>query len=199
MGRKKTLDRDEVLSEALKVFREHGFAGTSAEMLVSLTGISRHSLYADFGSMMGLYEATLQKYNDDVIDQRFGLLEGTDSQLADLLELFDFYAGEGTSNAKGLGCLLCNMAIEFGANDPTRHGAISNYFKRISGAIENTLNNAKNEGEIGADIQTRTQADYLTASIMGLFVMIRADVSRQMISNVAEAAKTRILDLAQTN
>jgi AcrR family transcriptional regulator len=34
MGRKKKYDRDTLIEQAMELFRDHGFAGTSTQMLV---------------------------------------------------------------------------------------------------------------------------------------------------------------------
>jgi AcrR family transcriptional regulator len=49
MARPKEFDEEQVLDAAITVFREHGFEGTSAEMLVRALGIGRQSLYDTFG------------------------------------------------------------------------------------------------------------------------------------------------------
>lgn len=45
MGRKKSYDREALVGKAMEIFREHGFAGTSAETLVEGLGVNRFSLY----------------------------------------------------------------------------------------------------------------------------------------------------------
>jgi Bacterial regulatory proteins, tetR family len=49
MARPREFDTDLALDGAVAVFREHGFEGTSAQMLVDAMGIGRQSLYAAFG------------------------------------------------------------------------------------------------------------------------------------------------------
>ena len=44
MGRKKTYDRDVLIGKAMELFRDHGFAGTSTQMLVEGLGVNRYSL-----------------------------------------------------------------------------------------------------------------------------------------------------------
>lgn len=174
MGRRRTLSRDELLLKAMQVFRENGYAGTSADLLVERIGVSRYSLYSDYKNKQALFEAALERYNDDVIDQRFGPLERADAGLENILKLLDFYAEAADGPVAGIGCLLCNTAVEFGADDPTGDGFIRQYFKRLSFAFENALSNAQRSGSIRPDTCCKQEADFLTSLVLGLFVLIRA-------------------------
>ena len=75
MGRRKTYDRDVLIEKSMEIFRDHGFAGTSTQMLVEQLGVNRFSLYAEFGSKQALFDAALERYDDVVIERNFGPLE----------------------------------------------------------------------------------------------------------------------------
>lgn len=62
MARPKTYDRDEVLQKAIRLFWDKGYEGAHLRELVAVTGISRFSLYQEFGSKNGLFEAALGAY-----------------------------------------------------------------------------------------------------------------------------------------
>ncbi len=196
MGRKKTHKKEELLAQAMEVFREHGFAGTSADMLVERIGVSRYSLYSDFGSLRGLFEAALELYNDQIIDQRFGPLEEAGAGLTEIRNILDYYGAASTGPAAGKGCLLCNTAVEFGAGDPTGTNAVQRYFKRLSGAFRNALANAVGQGQLRADVDVDVEADHFTSVVLGLFVLIRAEAPPAVVSNAAATAKARIEVLA---
>jgi len=65
MGRHKTYDRDVLIGKAMETFRDHGFAGTSTQMLVEGLGVNRYSLYAEFGSKQALFDAALAALPED--------------------------------------------------------------------------------------------------------------------------------------
>ena len=67
MGRKKTYDRDVLIGKAMELFRDHGFAGTSTLMLVEGLGVNRYSMYAEFGSKQALFDASLKRYDEEVV------------------------------------------------------------------------------------------------------------------------------------
>ena len=135
MGRRKKLSEEELLDRAMHVFRRDGFAGASADVLVRETGASRYNLYSSYGSKEGLFAAALDSYNDEIISARFGPLEEPDADIEDVLGILDFYGAAGSGPVAGIGCLLCNSAVEFGAQD--QPDAVQRYFDRLSGAFRN--------------------------------------------------------------
>src|SRR4029079_4493444 len=62
MARTRQFDADAALDAAIGVFREHGFEGSSAQMLVDAMGIGRQSLYATFGDKWQLYRSAVRRY-----------------------------------------------------------------------------------------------------------------------------------------
>ena len=188
MGRKKTYDRDTLIARSVELFRDHGYQGTSTQMLVDGLEINRYSLYAEFGSKQALFDAALERYNDAVIGRSFGLLEAPGAGIAEVRALLEFYALANLSPAWGRGCLLCNTAVEFGPDDPSGAGFVQRYFERLSGAFQAALENAHRGGELRASVDGRQEADLLTAAVLGLFVMLRAKAPSTVIEGAAHAA-----------
>jgi TetR/AcrR family transcriptional repressor of nem operon len=188
VGRKKTYDRDELIGEAMEMFRDHGFAGTSTQMLVDGLAVNRYSLYAEFDTKQGLFDAALKRYDDEVLGHSFGPLEAPDAGLPEIRTLLEFYALASDSPGWGRGCLLCNTAIEFGANDPGGAGYIERYFERLSGAFTTALSNAHRTGQLKAAVDPSREADFLTASVLGIFVMLRAKAPPTSIEATAHVA-----------
>jgi AcrR family transcriptional regulator len=60
---RKQFDVDDVLDQAMRVFWEKGFVGTSLEDLTSATGLGRGSLYGTFASKDQLFRRALQRYS----------------------------------------------------------------------------------------------------------------------------------------
>lgn len=183
MGRRKNLNKDELLDRAMHVFRRDGFAGTSADVLVRETGASRYNLYSSYRSKEGLFAAALDRYNTEIIDARFGPLEQPDADIEDIVALLEFYGAAGSGPVAGLGCLLCNSAVEFG--DRNQPDAVPQYFDRLSGAFRNALDNAKAKSRLQDDVDTVAFADFLCANVLGLFVLIRAKADPARIRNAA--------------
>ena len=188
MGRKKSYDRDVLVGKAMELFRDHGFAGTSAEMLVEGLGVNRYSLYAEFGSKQGLFDAALQRYDQEVLGQRFGPLEAPGAGIDEVRALLEFFGAAGRGPASGRGCLLCNTAVEFGPEDPSGAGFVQRYFERLSKAFHAALRNARDQGELRRSVDPREEAGFFTASVLGLFVMVRAKAPPTVIERAARVA-----------
>jgi TetR/AcrR family transcriptional repressor of nem operon len=188
MGRKKRYDRDILIGKAMEIFRDHGFAGTSTQMLVERLGINRFSLYAEFGSKQGLFDAALERYDEEVVGRNFGPLEARSAGISEVRALLEFYASTAKGPASGRGCLLCNTAVEFGPEDPSGAGYVQQYFKRLSKAFCTALENAHRRGELRRLVDPREEADFLTASVLGMFVLLRAKAPPMVIENAAQMA-----------
>ena len=188
MGRKKSYDREVLIGKAMEIFRDHGFAGTSAEMLVQGLGVNRYSLYAEFGSKQGLFDAALRRYDEDVVERNFGPLEAPGAGINEVRVLLDFFGTAGEGPASGRGCLLCNTAVEFGPDDPSGAGFVQRYFDRLSAAFYAALDNAHGKGELRPPVEPRAEAGFFTASVLGMFVMLRAKAPATVVEDASRVA-----------
>ncbi len=188
MGRKKNYNRDLLIGKAMEVFRDHGFAGTSAETLVEHLGVNRYSIYAEFGSKQGLFDAALKRYDEEVLGRNFGPLEASGAGVAEVRQLLEFFGLANKSPAWGRGCFLCNTAVEFGPIDPNGAGFVKRYFERLSRAFFNALSNAMATGDLLDSVKPRREADFLTSSVLGMFVMLRAKAPASAIKSTADVA-----------
>ena len=188
MGRKKGYDREVLVEKAMELFRDHGFAGTSTQMLVEELGVNRFSLYAEFGNKQDLFDAALERYDKQVVERNFGPLEVPGAGIAEIRSLLNFFGKAGPGPASGRGCLLCNTAVEFGPLDPSGAAFVQRYFARLSRAFRAALENAHGRGELHPSVIPREEAHFFTASVLGLFVMLRAKASPAVVRSAVRVA-----------
>jgi TetR/AcrR family transcriptional repressor of nem operon len=74
MARPRELDAEQALDAAISVFREHGYEGSSAQLLVDAMGIGRQSLYATFGDKWQLYRSAVRRYGMGECAAHFGAM-----------------------------------------------------------------------------------------------------------------------------
>ena len=78
--------------------------------------------------------------------------------------------------------------VWFGSVDPSGVKFVRRYFERLSKAFSKALNNAQRKGYLLDSVAVREEADFFTASTLGLFVMIRAKASPVIIKNATKIA-----------
>jgi len=114
MGRPRAFDMDQALDQALHVFWEKGYAGTSITDLTEAMGINPPSLYAAFGNKEKLFKKALDRYEDlrdQILEEAFAaptareavtrLLEGTAERLSDKMQSEGLPHGAGSAVGRG--------------------------------------------------------------------------------------------------
>ena len=188
MGRPKSYDREEVAGKAMELFWKQGFHATSTKTLAEHMGINVYSLFAEFESKQGLYEAALTVYVRDVVTRHFSKLETPDAGIRELVQVIEFFASAAGEPGSEQGCFLCNAATERAAIDPGSKEFVDAYVERIQQAIQNTLKNAKERGELRPEVSCEDQSRMLTSTLLGFSVLMRAGVDREVIAGAARAA-----------
>ncbi len=174
MSRTKQYDRIELLDRAVELFRRKGFNGTSTAELVAEFGVNRKSMYAEFGSKQHLFEATLEYYNRKHLTRVLAPLEAPDASIDGIRRAFHGYASASEGPFRGLGCLMCNTAVERGALDPGSERYVAAYLERLTRAFRHALRNAQQGGEIDQSVNLDEVAGFLTTSLIGMAASIRA-------------------------
>jgi len=143
MSRTKQYDRTELLDRAVELFRRQGFNGTSTAELVAEFGVNRKSMYAEFGSKQELFEAALERYNSKHLTGVLAPLEALEAGVEGILQALYGYASASEGPFRGLGCLMCNTAVERAALDPGSGGYVAAYLERLTLAFRHALSNAQ--------------------------------------------------------
>ncbi|TGD99698.1 TetR/AcrR family transcriptional regulator [Methylobacterium nonmethylotrophicum] len=175
MARAKAFDPDMALDAAIDVFREHGFDGTSADMLVEAMGIGRQSLYNTFGDKWRLYQAALQRYNILEGHAHVAALRTPTRAVDGLRAMMERVVDEARKPCLGVGAIC-----EFGNSKP-EVGKINAAADRIlRAAIGARIREAQADGDVSTDLQPDEVVDFLIAAFAGIRVAARggADVIR---------------------
>ncbi len=196
MGRTKTYNPEEIARKAMELFWEYGFHGTSTQELVEHMNVNRYSLYAEFGSKQGLYEAALSLYERDVVTSHFGALQQPGAGLAEIDHVLAFFGASARRPGAQRGCFLCNTATERAPHDPSSQSFVSTYIDTISSAFTSALDNAKRAGELRTDVKTKDEGRFLAATMLGFFVLMRARVEPKVMHGAARSARSHVRALS---
>ena len=176
MARPKDYDRDDVLISARDLFWERGYEATSITELEERTGLNRSSLYREFGSKYGLFEAALDCYADRIIAGLFADVRRDDAGLGAVVALFQHLAELFGANRviSARGCLTVNSTAELAARDGRVRPAAASYRDRLRADFASALTHAAAVGEIeGSSVAPR--AYLLASTLMGVWLTVRID------------------------
>ena len=188
MPRSREFEPQQALQKAMTLFWRKGYLDTSLDDLVAETGVSRYGLYGAFGDKQALFLAALDHYRDTVVTHLLGAMEASDGSLADIRRYFTTLL-EATSLPIGrLGCLICNTAVELAPLDGPLSGKVAAHLARMTNAFRNALNNARQRGDVPAELDVAAYADYLTGVALGLMTGARASLDRDVLRRFVDVA-----------
>ena len=184
MARPREFDRDVALAEAIRVFADHGYEGSSTDMLLKRMGISRQSLYDTFGDKKRLYLEALRRYNGTSTAEIIATLHAQASPAKGLeAALLDFAA-----RPAGDGCLGVCSIVEFG--DGAADVAAINHASgaTLAAAFEAIIAKGMAVGDFAADLDGKAATGFLAATLAGMKVAARGGASPEALRGIARMA-----------
>ena len=196
MGGAKQYDRTELLDLAMDLFHRQGYHGTSTAELVAELGVNRKSMYAEFGSKQGLFDAALDHYNETSLSAVLAATEAADAGTSAIRSTFAGFASASEDWAQGRGCLLCNTAVERAVLDPASGERVDAYFDRLTTAFHAALSGGQDAGEIRADADLDDLAAYFTMALIGIATLAKGRAHPDLI-HAATRVALAVLDHSQ--
>lgn len=190
MPRPRTHTRESLADAALDIFWRNGFKQTSMDDLVRTIGVSRHSLYSEFGNKRDLFASVFDVYQRDVVTPAFAQVEADDAGLAQIEGYFESQIQRvETMGLPSRGCLVANTLNEGDAHNAAVLTCIRAHNQRFHSGFAQALRNAQpaaaNVGEL---------AELLVTFTHGLWSLSRVvDDTKELRRNAA-----MMLDLVKT-
>jgi TetR/AcrR family transcriptional repressor of nem operon len=192
VSRAKQYDRTELLDLAIELFRVQGFTGTSTAELVAELDVNRKSMYAEFGSKQGLFEAALERYNQEHLSNVLAPIEAPGAGIDAIREAFASYAEASEGWVSGRGCLLCNTAVERAALDPGAARHVDAYLQRLTDAFRHALANGQRTGDIDEHANLGDLAAFFTMALIGVVACIRAKAPPDQVHAACRVATSTL-------
>lgn len=179
MARPRNFDEEDVLRKALAIFWSKGFESTSLNDLLQATGLSKSSLYETFGSKYEMFLRAFQLYKKERMDGFTACLAQPDVYLAISTAFRTVLDGKGDQR----GCMTANEAIELAPHDPKLQEMVESDFNEIEQVFLQAIERGKANGSLHTGIESRKLARFLTVSLQGINVMIRAQAKRVVMED----------------
>lgn len=186
--------RDVVLQHAADLILEKGFRATSISDVLERAGLQKGSFYYYFPSKEDLGVAVLERWTVELRAHLLDFLtapEGPPPLDRITTTLDGFVAEMGTSGCRG-GCPFGNLAIELADVHEGFRSRLSAAFRSLSDAYAALLDQARGRGELRADADARSLADFLVASIEGGILLAKVHKSTAPLVATLSAAKAHL-------
>lgn len=187
-GRPSTFDRATAVQQAMKLFWESGYEGTSFDSLIAAMGISPSSFYNSFGSKEQLYSEATDAYLTASGEWFVGILsDDTDTRTA-FERLLKATAIEFTRDDLPAGCMISLACVHV---PPALHSVrdmMTEHRAAAGAAMEARIQQGVDEGDLPADTNVQALAGFFHALSRGLAVRARDGATPDQLRAIADVA-----------
>lgn len=186
----KTFDLDDATDDAIRVFWEKGYEGTSMADLIAGMKINKGSLYNAFGSKQALFHRALLRYDQTNRATRLAELSAYDDPVAAIMEMFDGVVEAARRDPHNLGCFVINTAQDLPNQSPEIAEIVRASLADIEAFFEKLLIRGKSTGQIAADLDEKKVAQSLLSMFVGLRLLSRGGTDISVLEGIREGVRT---------
>ncbi|MFD6161011.1 TetR/AcrR family transcriptional regulator [Nocardia sp. NPDC060256] len=194
-GRPRNFDRNIALEQAMVLFWEHGYRGTSLTDITTALGINRPSMYAAFGNKEALFREAVALYSDALRVPVESALRGGPSTRAAIAETLHVYAAAFSKPGTPQGCLVVLSATDGPEQDDPLREFLVELRGSLAAGILLRLQHAVRENEIPETVNIEALAAYFGTVVFGMAIQARDGASHEALLITADLAMT-VLDAA---
>ncbi len=166
-----SFDPDRALGAATAAFWTLGYDGSSLQDLLRATGLSKSSLYQQFGSKPQLFQRCLHHYVQEMESVLEQLLAHAPSGQAFIQMMLTQVISEPQP---ARGCLIFNTASEFGQSNAEVGSEVREGLSRFRRVFLKALAQDQKAGVLSEQADCEALADYLITAIGGLRAMVKS-------------------------
>jgi AcrR family transcriptional regulator len=161
-GRPRTMDAEKVLDVAMTAYWQSDPADVSLNAICQMAGISKPSLYREFGSEDGLSRSALDRYAEQVLSEIFAILHGGKGLCETLAALIDFASDDPRMET---GCLFYKMRAGKHRLGPETRARVEEIDAAARAAYAAFLQAARDAGDLPNGPSVQAGAKYLGEQI----------------------------------
>ena len=161
-GRPRTMNADKVVDVAMTAYWRSDPADVSVNAICQMAGISKPSLYREFGSEDGLSRAVLDSYAERVLSAVFAIVHGGQGLRPTLAALIDFASDDPRMET---GCLFYKMRAGKHRLGPATRARVEEIDVAAQAAYMDFLQAARDAGDWPDGLSVEAGAKYLGEQI----------------------------------
>jgi AcrR family transcriptional regulator len=186
-GRPKSFDRATALQQAMRLFWERGYEGTSFDDLIAAMGISPSSFYNAFGSKERLYCEATEAFvaaAREWLARELGA--ATDTRTA-IHRLLSRAAREFTEADRPAGCMISLACTQVPPALASLRDMMAGHRRMAQAAIAERIRRGIAEGDVPADTNAEGLAAFYSALARGMAVLACDGASRERLQEIVES------------
>ena len=187
-GRRKNFDRAAALQQAMKLFWERGYEGTSFDDLIAAMGISCSSFYNAFGSKERLYQEATEAYLALSSEWFAGELAGAADAKSAFHQLLTAAAHEFTQEDRPTGCMIALAGTQLPPALAPLRDMMAGHRRAARSAMADRIQRGIDEGDVPKDTNVEALAAFYSALSCGMAVQARDGASRARLLEIVEVA-----------
>jgi TetR/AcrR family transcriptional repressor of nem operon len=171
------IEKQVALNRALTLFWDHGYRGTSMDMLTTAVGVEKPSIYASFGSKNKLYLTALTHYRKWLIGSVRNIISSAPSArigVAQAVRMMMLRRSEKTRS----GCFATNATLEVADHDPLVLEEVRATFAELTHVFTHALQQAQTAGEVRTDCPPQILAQFLVNALEGARILEKTKASK---------------------
>jgi TetR/AcrR family transcriptional regulator, transcriptional repressor for nem operon len=193
MARPRQFDEELVLRAVREQFWDAGYAATSLEDLMRVSGLGKGSLYAAFGDKHQLFLRALRSYNDANDSALRKKLESAPRGVDGLRAFVMAAVRDASGAAAQRGCFMANSTCELAAADPELLAEARRTYEATTAAVAECVVRAQGEGDVPADGDPIETARALLAAQQGIVFMGRTGLDITTLTATARSLTAQLL------
>ncbi len=178
MARPREYNRDEVIDAATQIFWKKGYHGTSLNELVTATKLNKQSMYKEFGSKAGLFDACLENFRKMMGQRVIGTLTRQPLNVDNIRSLFQLQS-EFIASPDFKGCMFINSANEREFLHPGTLKKVDSFFERLHKLFCDCLRTRFTETD--SDIRAAYLVDFFVGAMTVGKVKFDPEQHRQLL------------------
>ena len=159
----------------MTIFWDHGFRGTSMDMLTDALGVEKPSIYANFGSKKALYLEALARYQSMLMARVTSDLQAGSSAREGLNQLMRNLLVPNHGLIRR-GCMATNSALEMADLDPDIQARVKETYRELLTALTQAIHRGQQEGDIRNDRSAGALAQFIVSCFGGSRVLEKTSV-----------------------
>ena len=186
-GRPLSFDREVALRQAMLLFWQHGYEGTSLNDLTSAIGVPPSSIYSAFGDKKGLFLEAVDRYLSGPVNSETLIAQAATAQEA-ARGLLRAAAVGFTGADTPPGCLLASSAISCSDSAVEVKEELAARRRAIEVLLKRRIVQAVRSGEMPEKSDADALAGHTMAVIQGMSTLARDGAKRQKLLRLADTA-----------